>query len=90
MNQNRCVCCDEIIPEGRQVCPQCLNSRKTWFVAEVDPAENGAYQYGVFECIVLNNKPHIRLTRPKLIATFSHEWRAERFIKEKCKEQNDG
>lgn len=23
MDDNRCVCCGEIIPEGRQVCPQC-------------------------------------------------------------------
>ncbi len=23
MNNNRCVCCGEIIPEGRQVCPTC-------------------------------------------------------------------
>lgn len=23
MNNNRCVCCGEIIPEGRQVCPAC-------------------------------------------------------------------
>ena len=22
-NANRCVCCGAIIPEGRQVCPQC-------------------------------------------------------------------
>ena len=22
---NRCVCCGEIIPEGRQVCPDCEN-----------------------------------------------------------------
>ena len=21
--ENRCVCCGEVIPEGRQVCPQC-------------------------------------------------------------------
>ena len=21
--ENRCVCCGEIIPEGRQVCPEC-------------------------------------------------------------------
>lgn len=21
--ENRCVCCGEIIPEGRQVCPRC-------------------------------------------------------------------
>jgi hypothetical protein len=23
MRENRCVCCGEIIPEGRQVCPSC-------------------------------------------------------------------
>lgn len=23
MNDNRCVCCGAIIPEGRQVCPVC-------------------------------------------------------------------
>lgn len=23
MNENCCVCCGEVIPEGRQVCPSC-------------------------------------------------------------------
>ena len=23
MNENRCICCGDIIPEGRQVCPIC-------------------------------------------------------------------
>ena len=23
MNENRCVCCGRVIPEGRQVCPIC-------------------------------------------------------------------
>lgn len=27
-NVNRCVCCGEIIPEGRQVCPNCEGGRK--------------------------------------------------------------
>jgi hypothetical protein len=27
-NANRCVCCGEIIPEGRQVCPNCLATVK--------------------------------------------------------------
>lgn len=22
--ENRCICCGEIIPEGRQVCPSCM------------------------------------------------------------------
>ena len=25
---DRCVCCGEIVPEGRQVCPQCENGVK--------------------------------------------------------------
>lgn len=24
MNEDRCVCCGEIIPEGQWVCPNCL------------------------------------------------------------------
>ena len=56
-------------------------------IRETDPSENGAYQYGVFEYDTPKDKPHIQLTRPKLIATFSYEWRAEKFIKEKYKEQ---
>lgn len=27
-NVNRCVCCGEIIPEGRQVCPNCESGNK--------------------------------------------------------------
>ncbi len=27
-NVNRCVCCGEIIPEGRQVCPNCEGGKK--------------------------------------------------------------
>lgn len=23
MSNNRCICCGEIIPEGRHVCPRC-------------------------------------------------------------------
>lgn len=26
----RCVCCGEIIPEGRQVCPNCEHKAKEW------------------------------------------------------------
>ena len=28
LDVNRCVCCGEIIPEGRQVCPNCEGGRK--------------------------------------------------------------
>lgn len=30
-NADRCVCCGEIIPEGRQVCPNCLATVKNCF-----------------------------------------------------------
>lgn len=29
MNEDRCVCCGEIIPEGRMVCPNCKQTVKT-------------------------------------------------------------
>ena len=30
MKDNRCVCCGQIIPEGRMVCPECeKKARKT-------------------------------------------------------------
>lgn len=34
MNNNRCVCCGAIIPEGRQVCPTC--EKKASSQAKVD------------------------------------------------------
>lgn len=61
-----------------------------YFCREIEPADNGAYQYGVFEYEAVEDKPHIQLNRPTLIATFSHEWRAIRFINEKYKEQTNG
>ena len=62
---------------------------KQYFIREVEPAENGAHQYGVFRYEAPKNYPHIQLTRPKHIATFSHEWRAIRFMKDKYKENED-
>ena len=26
MDQNRCICCGDIVPEGRMVCPRCENA----------------------------------------------------------------
>ena len=28
MNENRCVCCGDLIPEGRQVCPKCEDKNR--------------------------------------------------------------
>lgn len=30
MNNNRCVYCNEIIPEGKQICTNCEHSTKTY------------------------------------------------------------
>lgn len=35
MNEDRCVCCGEIVPEGSLACPNCLVC-----VKEKDDAEN--------------------------------------------------
>ena len=35
MNSNRCVCCGQEIPEGTQVCPNCI--RKTLGVETYSP-----------------------------------------------------
>lgn len=55
---------------------------KRYFVKEIEAAENGAYQYGVFEYEGVADKPQIMLSRPKHIETFTHEWRAIRFIEQ--------
>ena len=58
---------------------------KRYLVKEIEPLEDGSHQYGVFEFEGVEDKPLIRLNRPKLIATFSHEWRAIRFMEQKRK-----
>ena len=58
---------------------------KRYFVQEVESSDDGGYQYGVFEYEGVEDKPLIKLSRPKLIETFSHEWRAIRFMEQKKK-----
>ena len=60
---------------------------KSYYVGEIKPADNGAYQYGVFEYECVPNKPHIALSKPTQIATFDYEWRAIRFMNERRKEK---
>jgi hypothetical protein len=62
---------------------------KRYYVSEIEPLENGGYQYGVFEYEGVEDKPLIRLSRPKLIETFSHEWRAIRYMEERQRSEND-
>ena len=59
---------------------------KAYYVKEIDPLDNGAYQYGVFEYECPKDKPSVQLSRPVMIATFSHEWRAIRFMNERRSE----
>lgn len=62
---------------------------KRYFVREIEPLENGAYQYGVFEFEGVEDKPLIQLSRPILIETFTYEWRAIIFMEQKRKEQQE-
>lgn len=36
----RCVCCGEIVPEGRQVCPQCERKRYIYTIPDIPPSLN--------------------------------------------------
>jgi hypothetical protein len=58
---------------------------KRYYVREIEALENGGYQYGVFEYEGVEDKPLVQLSRPKLIATFKHEWRAIRYMEQKKK-----
>nr|DAV96129.1 MAG TPA: PROTEIN/RNA Complex, archaeal, ribosomal, 50S, protein.0A [Caudoviricetes sp.] len=37
---DRCICCGEIIPEGRQICPQCERKRYIYTIPDVPPSLN--------------------------------------------------
>lgn len=39
-NADRCVCCGEIVPEGRQVCPQCEHKRYIYTIPDIPPSLN--------------------------------------------------
>lgn len=34
-NADRCICCGEIVPEGRQICPQCERKRYIYTIPDV-------------------------------------------------------
>ena len=52
MNDNRCICCGEIIPEGMIACPNCLVVSKRqatenkWIPAREPPTRKDADKYG--------------------------------------------
>lgn len=37
---DRCVCCGEIVPEGRQICPQCEQKRYIYTIPAIPPSLN--------------------------------------------------
>ena len=53
MSVDRCVCCGDVIPEGRQVCPKCERT-----VCMSKPK-----MYGAFAPYTPNNKQDIRYRR---------------------------
>ena len=44
MNEERCVSCGEIIPEGRQVCPNCERKAKKKQIEEMAEEINMAFE----------------------------------------------
>ena len=43
-NENRCVCCGEVIPEGRQVCPGCETAEEPKPWKRLWTAPDGTYK----------------------------------------------
>ena len=41
--EDRCIVCGDVIPEGRQVCPECMNAKKTSDALKWLGALNGLY-----------------------------------------------
>lgn len=37
---DRCVCCGEIVPEGRQICQQCERKRYIYTIPDIPPSLN--------------------------------------------------
>lgn len=37
---DRCICCGEIVPEGRQICPQCERKRYIYTIPDIPPSLN--------------------------------------------------
>lgn len=62
---DRCVCCGEIVPEGRQACPQCERKRYIYTIPDIPPSLNkyaGARMYGLTERTKSSGKPFVRRT----------------------------
>ena len=68
-NTEKCVCCGEVIPEGRQVCPSCERKK----VAELKPCPfcGGSAMLKVVES-VFGNKTILRCTRPDCYMSYQN------------------
>ena len=51
MNENRCVCCGEIIPEGRMVCPACEGKISQQPAFGGDPQLRSRYKQALYDLI---------------------------------------
>ena len=52
MSENRCVCCDAIIPEGIQVCARCQKGRDEYGARAIMKDGSDIYNHGSYENIV--------------------------------------
>lgn len=67
-NADRCICCGEIIPEGRQVCPRCEGAETAkplsqeeyffyeWLILEKGITEESIKQLGAVDWVRLTNE----------------------------------
>ena len=57
---NTCVCCGEIIPEGRQVCPKCEDDAQEWERCPVCGEEPNVWkkQKDIYVCGCINGMSH--------------------------------
>lgn len=59
MNNNRCIVCDEIIPEGRQVCPNCerkIHNRYRETPQTLGDVKRALWQVAVKNATIISNQ----------------------------------
>lgn len=71
--EDRCICCGEIVPEGRQVCGKCEASevkREMQFAYNPSIFLNSTVEYVVHYTYEYREKPDMKITTPKELRAF--------------------
>ena len=70
-NENRCVCCDAIIPEGFMVCPQCQKTGSCthlWVYMCMERGADGT-RYFSFQCSYCGKHRREKISRSRDVFT---------------------